>query len=223
MNNNNYTNNYTANTSAAAEKIEKKTGLSRFQGISVIASVALPILAAYIVYYTGLGMPEGTVNQGKLLQPPVSVAQLPFIEGSSAAESGTALNLGEEEAKWRYLILPAGDCEAECEKLLYTSRQVHIRLGEKADRVERLLVTGAPLSDSERETLQREHPRLRPLQLDSASLQRLQSETAQPELSGPRLLLVDQQGFAMMAYDNDHSGNQLLKDIKRLLKYSYEK
>jgi len=213
-------NNNTATTSAVTTTgpKEKKPGLGRLQGISVIASVLLPVAAAYIVFYTGLGMPEGTVNQGELLRPPVNIHQMPF-----SGRDGAPLQLGEEGPKWHYLILPGAGCSAECEKLLYTSRQVHIRLGEKADRVDRLLVTASPLDEAQRQKLQREHPRLRLVQLEEGALQQLRRKTSHRNIADPRVLLVDQQGFAMMAYDNRHSGNQLLKDIKRLLKYSYDK
>lgn len=201
-----------------ARRRARSPALSRFQGIAIVAAVLLPIAAAYIIYYTGAGLPTGTVNQGELVQPPVNVLQLPFLE-----DGAKRLDLGAEKARWRYLIIPAGNCDTECEKLLYTSRQVHIRLGEKADRVERLLVTANPLSDARRGQLQEEHPRLRFVVLEQNALQKLQRDSGYPDWSEPRALLVDQEGFAMMAYDNHHSGNQLLKDIKRLLKYSYEK
>lgn len=196
---------------------QPSAGLGRLQGISVIASVLLPIAAAYIVFYTGAGMPDDTVNRGDLLQPPVDIKGLTFVE-----EEQGPVTLAEEAAKWRYLIVPGERCGDACEKLLYTSRQVHIRLGKRAGRVERLLVGTAPLSETRREALHRQHPRLRLVRLDAQSLQRLQRQTATANTEGPRALLVDQRGFVMMAYDNDHSGNQLLKDIKRLLKYSYE-
>ena len=205
------------NTAATAAQAPNRAGLGRLQGISVIASVLLPILAAYLVYYTGLGMPEGTINQGELLQQPVKVDQLPFM-----GRDGEKLDLAGEEPKWRYLILPVGECGAECEKLLYTSRQVHVRLGEKAGRVERLLVTAAPLTGELQQKLQQEYPRLRLVQLEEGPLQQLWRETSRADIADTRALLVDQQGFAMMAYDNRHNGNQLLEDIKRLLKYSYE-
>lgn len=195
-----------------------RTGLNRLQGISVIASVALPIMAAYIVYYTGVGMPTATTNQGELLQPPIDVKQLPFVERGSGPLEFTA-----EAPKWRYLVIPAGDCDAECEKLLYTSRQVHIRLAEKADRIERLMVSTVPLSDARYRQLQHDHPRLRFVTLAPAALIKLERDAGFAKWDRPRALLVDQQGFAMMAYDNRNTGNQLLKDIKRLLKYSYEK
>ncbi|GAB2891989.1 hypothetical protein ACCI51_02500 [Microbulbifer echini] len=189
----------------------------KVQGLSIVASVLLPIAAAYVVFYTGLGIPSETINQGELIQPPIKISDLtvtrneeeiPLLKGSSP--------------KWRYLILSGSACEQECEKLLYTSRQVHIRLGEKASRVERLLVISETLSLDEQEKLKKEHPRLKVLQMNDSSLHHLQELTAHSSVDEVKALLIDQEGFAMMAYDNHHSGNQLLKDIKRLLKYSYE-
>ncbi|WP_346838320.1 hypothetical protein [Microbulbifer sp. SAOS-129_SWC] len=196
---------------------EGRSGLSRLQGIAVLAAVFVPILAAYVVYYTGVGMPAGTTNEGQLLRPPVRVLDLPFQERDAGR-----LQLGAEQPRWRYLVIPAGRCASACEKLLYTSRQVHIRLGEKADRVERLLVTAAPLGDARYRQLRQQHPRLRFVTLEPAVLEKLQRAAGFRQWHQPRALLVDQQGYAMMAYDNHHSGNQLLKDIKRLLKYSNE-
>ncbi|SDK44239.1 hypothetical protein [Microbulbifer yueqingensis] len=198
-------------TVAAAPRARK------FQALSVIASVVLPIAAAYVVFYTGVGMPDSTVNQGELLQPPRS------IEPLHLAEEGTApFQLGSEEPKWRYLIVPGQDCAEKCEQLLYTSRQVHVRLGEKARRVERLLVNSAPLSPERRAQLAEQHPRLRFVTVPEPELRQLLEGTSHSGLDYPSALLVDQRGFAMMVYNNEHSGNQLLKDIKRLLKYSYE-
>lgn len=190
----------------------------KLQGLAVLAAVALPMLAAYIVFHTGLGMPSGTVNKGELLQPARSIQELPLLD-----ERGEPMELLAERPRWRYLIVAGGDCDAECELLLYTSRQVHKRLSEKAERVERLLLSNRPLAAERIEQLRVEHPRLRFATVREGALQQLLAETNHRELQDPSALLVDQNGFAMMVYDNSHSGNQLLDDIKKLLKYSYER
>ncbi|MFA0809641.1 hypothetical protein [Microbulbifer epialgicus] len=202
----------------SAQKSKSYTQRRRLQGISIVASVLLPIAAAYIVFYTGMGMPSGTINQGELIQPPVK------IDDFKVTFQGKQMPLvNTESPKWRYLIFGGEECGYECEKLLYTSRQVHIRLGEKANRVERLLITGGAISADREEQLKSEHPRLRVLQLNQENIQALQELTAHQNVADIRAVLIDQKGFAMMAYDNHHSGNQLLKDIKRLLRYSYDK
>ncbi|WOX03930.1 hypothetical protein [Microbulbifer pacificus] len=193
-------------------------GLSRWAGIAVFSAVAVPMLAAYIVFYTGLGMPKGTINQGELLTPAKNVTDIELL-----SDNGDKILLADEAPKWRYLILGGEQCAAECEKLLYTTRQVHIRLGDKAHRVERMLVTADALSEQRLGELKSEHPRLRFSTVDRQQLDNWLANSDHPKLAGPNALLVDQNGFAMMVYDNRNTGNQLLKDIKRLLKYSYEK
>lgn len=202
----------------SAADLNKSAGLGRWSGIAVFASVALPMLAAYIVFYSGIGMPTDTVNQGELLTPAHDVANIELI-----ADDGNAIALADEAPKWRYLIIGDDKCAGECEKLLYTTRQVHIRLGEKASRVERLLATGSPLTALRHQDLAGQHPRLRFTTADQQQIDRWLADSDHAQLKRPSALLVDQNGFAMMVYDNSHSGNQLLKDIKRLLKYSYEK
>lgn len=199
-------------------KSTQKSAFSRLSGIGVFAAVALPIVAAYVIFYTGIGIPRGTVNEGELLTPAHAVNKIQLF-----AENGEPLTLTAEEPKWRYLILGEETCGDACAKLLYTTRQVHIRLGDKAHRVERLLVTGAPLSEASRNEIASEHPRLRLATSDPVALDNWLADSDHAGLKRPSALLVDQNGFAMMVYDNHHTGNQLLKDIKRLLKYSYEK
>ncbi|WP_444903529.1 hypothetical protein [Microbulbifer sp. CnH-101-E] len=207
-------------SSTLQENGEIKTNSSskKIQIFSIAASVFLPIVAAYIVFYTGVGIPDGTTNQGELLQPPINFNDLKI----SSLEEETQL-IGGEHQKWRYLIISPSDCGEDCEKLLYTSRQVHIRLGEKASRVERLLATHHSMTEEKKEKLQLEHPRLKIFRLNDNSVNTLHELTDHKKIDDVKAILIDQEGFAMMIYDNQHSGNQLLKDIKRLLKYSYEK
>ncbi|WP_226663914.1 hypothetical protein [Microbulbifer aggregans] len=194
-----------------------KGGPGRLAAVGVIAAVVLPIIAAYLVYQTGLGIPRGTVNQGELLIPPQQMADLELLSGS-----GEPLDFVGEKPIWRYVIVSSDGCTSECEKLLYTTRQVHIGLGDKAHRVERILVTDLPLAEPDRTRLAKQHPRMRFAVADSGKLNQWLAGSDHANLSFPAALLVDQQGYAMMVYDNSHSGKQLRKDIKRLLKYSYE-
>jgi len=192
-------------------------GPGRWAGIAVFSAVVLPIVLAYIVFYTGIGIPSGTINQGSLLTPAQSVSELDL-----KSYDGEQVILADQEPRWRYLVMAGPECLQPCEQLLYTTRQVHIRLGDKAHRVERLLVTTIPQADDRIRGLRETHPRLRLATVDAGQVDRWLADSNQTNLVQPGVLLVDQNGFAMMAYNDRHSGNELLKDIKRLLKYSYE-
>ena len=193
---------------------------SRLMGLLVIAIIFLPMVAAYIIHKTGLGIPAGTVNKGELLLPPQAISQLPLHDSS-----GQALDILAGDKKWRLLIPARGDCDSGCQQSLYLTRQVHVRLGEKAIRVERYYLNiDASLTAETEAYLAKEHPRLKVAAVQKRELDALlaSTNTTDDPISTGRYFLMDQEGFLMMSYTPEQSGNELLDDIKRLLKYSYE-
>lgn len=200
------------------EKPSRRRG--QILGAGVMLVVLLPMVAAYVLFFTGTGIPTNTINKGDLLTPPV-----PFEDWQPATSTGDSWTLDEQSSRWRLLIPGDGDCGEACQANLYTTRQVHIRLGEKALRVERLyLLDDEALSPATARYIADEHPTLELLKVDGDAMR---AALAQTNLAGDpveqnRYFLMDQQGFVMMGYTSRHSGNDLLKDIKRMLRYSYE-
>ncbi|WP_166268680.1 hypothetical protein [Marinobacter caseinilyticus] len=173
-----------------------------------------PMLLATVMYYTGWFNPTDYSNNGQLIQPAVPVAQLGLI---SANGSPLAARFGPERENAEWLMLVAAqDCKADCEKLLYLARQVNIALGKNADRMNR----AAYLEQMPAE-LQARWPS------EYATMERLTSDGQAPAWSSevrpnraPVLLLVDPFGNVMMRYDSRHSGKDMLKDLKHLMKLS---
>ncbi|GAA5315967.1 MAG: hypothetical protein AseanaTS_11720 [Candidatus Pelagadaptatus aseana] len=189
-------------------------------GWLILAAIMLPMVSAYFIFKTGIGMPTGTVNKGELLRPATSVTALDYVN-----QDGKKVRPFDGKKLWRMVIVADDRCDDVCRQQLYLSRQVHIRLAEKSVRVERLFLnTGAPLSQDFAEFLKQEHPRLQALQIVQSQWRDTFSETsiADHPLNGSHIYYLDQEGYAMMSYDSEHSGADLLDDIKRLLKYSYE-
>lgn len=188
---------------------------SQLLGLAVCGVVLLPMLAAYLMFTTGWGIPTGTVNKGDLLSPPLAVELLDLRD-----VSGNPVDLLSGDKKWRLLIPAGAACDESCQHALYVTRQVHVRLGDKATRIERYYLNTAPALDVQTQAfIEREHPRLKVAYIDGLDLAALQEASAP---AGARYFLMDQEGFVMMSYNDQHSGNELLDDIKRLLKYSYE-
>lgn len=186
----------------------------------ILAVITAPMLMAYFVYSTGFGLPQGTLNKGDLLLPATDINPLIITLPGSKEK----VHLADKKI-WRMVIVGNNDCDSACQKMLYLSRQVHIRLGEKANRVERLyLNTADTWSAPFAAELKKEHPKLVQAQIDPVAWRNLFSQTSISghTLSAENIYLIDQQGFAMMSYDITHSGADLLDDTKRLLKYSYE-
>lgn len=187
-----------------------------WQLLAILAVSIIPIVAAYIAYYTGWGVPQDTVNEGVLLQPTKNVADL--LTEAEGDKPQFADNL-----QWRLLIPVPADCDKGCQQNLYITRQVHIRLAEKGDRVERYAVNlGGAAGEDFLRSIQAEHPGLKHFSVPPKTWERwLAGSNVPNNFTGDHYyLLVDQVGFAMMYYSLQHDGNQLLKDLKRVLRHS---
>lgn len=192
----------------------------QWSGWIIVAGFFVPMALAYMIFATGLGLPGRTINHGDLLVPATSLADVHITD----ANGNTLELLPTGDKKWRWLIVGNNTCQQACQDLLYLSRQVHVRLGEKAHRLERIYLNTDELYSAEfSRQLQQDHPRLVRAHVNARDWQHtLANVSVQHELDGETLYVVDQEGFAMMTYSAQHQGNELLDDIKRLLKYSYE-
>ncbi len=192
----------------------------RITAIALMSIVAGPMLVAYILFQTGVGIPDSQVNQGQLLDPPQH-----FSDWQPETLDGEPWKSDPEQKRWRFVVPVDARCTGHCQANMYLTRQVHVRLADKAYRVKRVIlpVNGAPSEDF-LDYLQEEHPGTEIVQPDQSAMMASLEKTnlsGDPVTEG-RYFLMDQEGFVMMAYGPDHTGNQLLKDIKRLLRYSYE-
>lgn len=195
----------------------------RLMAATIMLILALPLVVALVVYRTGVGMPTGTANEGVLITPPQPAEQLALVE----LDSALTWDLQNDRVRWRLLIPALAGCDEQCKQNLYLTRQVHVRLAKDAYRMERFILLGQndPIETELADFLEREHPGLRIMRVSEDRLAALRTSTnlaaSQPD-SEDHYYLMDQRGFVMMAYHREHTGNQLLADIKRMLKVTYE-
>ncbi|MBX2809116.1 MAG: hypothetical protein KTR20_10845 [Cellvibrionaceae bacterium] len=197
----------------------KSVSRARLPALLIPAIILLPMAIAYMMFHSGWGVSGVTTNKGVLLSPPQAIVELDDHNSRDLLRS----LYKDNNKRWRILIPVTEHCGDSCQQNLYLSRQVHIRLAEKAYRVERVLLLLDELTEAERASLQQAHPET---QLVPSSQQALTRWLAPTQLSAERVeqhyYLIDPQGFAMMYYGVEHTGQDLLDDIKKLLKYSYE-
>ncbi|MGE3297214.1 MAG: hypothetical protein AB7I68_07650 [Porticoccaceae bacterium] len=161
----------------------------------------------------------GTSNRGILLRPMVPVAELELRTPDDESLEWAAM-----KPKWRLLIPVVLPCAEACRSALYLSRQVHVRLEKDALRMERvLLVLGAPPDRETTDWLQREHPHLSLMRGDSAAFTHWPAASAAAwNPSASPVFVVDPAGMAMLYFTSEHSGADMLADLRHLLKYSSE-
>lgn len=195
----------------------KQRSVGRKQGIMIFSIVFISMAVAIFIHKTGIGMPTNTVNKGTLMDPPLQLKDLQLKDSSGEG----ILAAGR---KWRLLIPYTNSCGQKCDANLFVTRQVHIRLGDKARRVERVLLSFDAIDSEQRTHFSEQHPRMKLVNIGRTEFEQWLASSNAPKdvIEAGNYFLVDQAGFAMMFYNDQHHGNELLTDVKRLLKFSYE-
>ena len=126
------------------------------------------------------------------------------------------------------------ECDADCEQLLYVTRQIHVAMGRDIDRLRRLYIsedsldstalTVSMLSDDRPASgvsfagyLEDEHRGLEALTLRSPGYSALFPEH---DMDKSTWYLVDPAGWVMMSYNGEVSYKDVITDLKFLLKNS---
>jgi len=171
----------------------------------------LPFVIGTGLFWSGW-RPQKFANYGQLLQPP------PVLPESGLRDAeGNALPTSRLHGKWLLLKLGHEPCRAACEDELQQMQQVHIALNKEQSRVQRVFVA----SDAT-QSLAELHARFPDLQL--ARLDSTDGGKSWPRVltgAGRELYLVDPLGNAIMRYDDPPDMRGVLKDLERLLKYSW--
>lgn len=193
-------------------------GKKNKQLLLIVAIAVLTTLVPYIMYYTGVGVPQGTTNEGILLSDPVVATDFAFRD-----VDGQPWPLADQRPKFRLVVPVHGACEQACRDSLYLTRQVRTRLSDKRDQLERVFVQlGEPRGEDFKQYLEVEHPDLRYLQGDYQEWREALGDEAalKADFSGQEYYLLHRYGALAMAYNEQHSGNQLLEDLNFLIKTS---
>lgn len=204
------------NTPAASTVSPKQVKINRMKLLVLLAIPISMLGLAYFVYFTGIGMPEGTSNKGVLINPPIQLNEL-------AAEGEGSL-LPKDNALWSFAVIGDEQCLDSCAERLYLTRQIKTSLHKYSEKMQRLYlnVSGKPLSDQLAALIEKEHPGLIVKSIDKHRLDTLLASQAAAQASDPNadFYFVDRQGFSMLYYTPKHTYKDAIKDVKFLLKHA---
>lgn len=178
----------------------------RWQLLGLLAVVVGPLLLASAMYRWQFWLPQGRSYHGEL----IATGQTPADLGVAGAWGAAA----DEAAPWQLLVTSADDCRADCRRLVYLARQIHIALGRDAGRAGHALAHGAALPADYAGELRAAYPQLRVLALDAERYRQ------QPALDGAQLWIVDPHGNLVLRYAAGSDGKRILDDLRHLLKNS---
>ena len=188
--------------------------------ILLFAVFALPPLLSWFLFnYTELGRGTGSGEHGTLIVPPRPVPDWTVLD--MTAETRVERRM---YGKWTLVYLLRGECRETCLGNLYRMRQLRLATGKYAQRVQRLVL----VVDNDRHALTAEQLLDYPGQLvrfpetmDTDTLESLFRLGADDRpFIQERLYLIDPLGNLMISYAEDTAPSGIIKDLKRLLKYS---
>lgn len=200
-----------------ADNREPAAGKPHRITIVILAFIFIaPVLGAWLLFnFTDLGRKNvGNVSHGSLINPPRKIADVALIDPVNGEKQHRLYG------KWNIVYLVAGECDQACEYKLYTMRQLRLAMGRDAGRLQRVLVvygTGsAVLSDAQRQSYKGQ------LLLHATDRIRkiFKLTDADRPLDLRRLYIIDPRGNLMMSYPDGTDPSGIIKDLKRLLKYS---
>lgn len=205
----------TTNEQNSGTKATERSG--QFKLLLLILIASAPVVVAAYMYFGKVGIPATTTNKGNIIAPPVAFENLGI--GDLIAEE-PAFKQIEGQNKWVILLVANKDCDQQCERSLYNSRQVHTALGKDANRVGRLLLVTE--QSSRLQSVLAEHPGLVHRQITAQEADNIVAVAAERGvvLNSYDLLIVDPLGNIMMHYKSQQDGRDLLDDLKRLLRVS---
>jgi len=176
------------------------------------------VLLATFVYYTGIGMPEGTRNKGKLITPPLQINDIGLLNDRGESEKLE----GIKDGMWVFLIAHPASCDEICRKQFWEIRQTRIALGKYQNHIRRvwLVVDGQIVDSTTREWLLKEHPDIILLYSSANRWYQLLGQSVEGVASkdNARFYLVDPRGFVMMHYSAEDTYKDVIVDMKFLLK-----
>jgi hypothetical protein len=178
--------------------------------LAMLALFAVPLAAAFILYY-GVGWrPQAGSIHGELLTP---LRQLP--EGAGPMLDGAT----PESRNWALVYVGDGKCDDDCRRALVFARQTRLSLNKDMTRMNRAILGTSNCCDLA--YLDKEHAGIKVFDVsDTASANEVFAVLPEGDLRN-WLFVVDPLGNIVMRYDVRESPRGLLDDLKKLLKLSH--
>jgi len=186
---------------------------SRRRGRQVLVLIGalflVPLAISFALYY-GQWRPSGSSSKGELITParPLDASGLKLADGMPAP--GQVLS-----GKWSLIYIGDGACDAACRTALVLGRQTRLALNNEMPRVQRVFLATEHCCDTA--YFAAEQPGL--IALDASAAERLLAQF--PADRAHSLYVVDPLGNLMMRHDAAQTTEDLLSDLKKLLKLSH--
>jgi len=181
----------------------------------------VPLAIAWVMAFTGMGLPGGTKNKGELMPAGMTVP----------SQLVTA-----QEGHWGLVVI-SDTCEQHCQQQLYRAQQLYLSMGKEAERLQTVWVS----NDKRRETADLrvdvifkepgeksvESTALITMETEFKKMAQINDNAAfqwfndnQVPWQDHSIFFVDPNGILVLRFDPELPGRDMMSDIKWLLKAS---
>lgn len=188
--------------------------------VLLVLACGLPAAAAWVFYLNPDLLPESRANFGKLIEPPHPLRHVRLLTAA-----GKDVRFENAQGQWSLLWLTSQPCRGDCGSYLQHMRNIHTALRDNGARLRSFAI---PVTRSNTDAWikkETEFPdtlflvgpenELRDLAAQFATAAGV--DTSQTD----GFYLVDPLGNLMMRYGTNTDFMGILKDLQRLLKYSW--
>lgn len=189
---------------------------SRKTVLTALAVIFLaPVIVSWALFsFTDVGRNQEKYGHGVLINPPRKLPDMMLTDPANP-RAGQRLY-----GKWNIVYLASGACGSECDNGLYTMRQLRLAVGREAHRLRRVLIVFNPADQAlSGEQLNRYSGQLT-AKAGEGLLQAFKLTEAERPVNLQRLYIIDPLGNLMMCYPEGTDPAGIIKDLKRLLKFS---
>jgi hypothetical protein len=191
---------------------------NRLKLLAILALFILPLVLAALMFAGKIPLLSSeTVNQGRLIQPPVP------LDWNAAGIAAGGTSQEDLPGNWVILLPVPVSCGPDCLDKATGLRQVHRAAGREQQRIRLVLLREAAWDEASIQRFLGIYDQfVLMLDPDLALSGQLQMATANSHAEPGAITsyLVDPLGNIMMAYDTADSETRMSKDLKRLLKWS---
>jgi hypothetical protein len=192
---------------------QRRTTAGRLKMFMVLLVCAAPVIASYFTYF--VLRPQARNNYGELIQPTRSLPAQTWQD-----LQGQVLQAPSLKGQWLLVAVGPSACGDDCEKRLYTQRQLREMLGREADRLDRiwLLTDNGTPSPALLQALNATSG-LQVLRADPAALAQWLQPAPGQALEN-HLYVVDPMGEWMMRLPPQPEPAKVKRDLDKLLRAS---
>ncbi len=181
----------------------------------VVLAFIAPVVLAYIIFF--FVDVKSFVNHGEILNPIVHINSFELKNGG-----GEIIPEKELTYKWRLVSFVGKDCNQQCEKRLFDTRQIHTSLAKNQHRLTRMFVHLEPAGDALSQLIAETHPGVIQVNGNTDIIIKALGTNIHDNagINNNEVYIMDPRGNVMMRFTQDQPNKEFLHDLKKLLKAS---